>query len=189
MYSLSSWSHTPHTGHWPLTHVSHPPSSSSSSWCVTRVPSYLSGMLLLFWELLWGVLSLPELYSPRLLFRKNGRHPELGSGSGGRSSLRSGLGVLFGPKILSSWNIKACQRWSSSTDSTYIKDIFLNDLLLPRNGDCPGAELGVEVIISVIKTHSLHCRELFNIQNILTTRIMLNKNYSVTWFYSDVSEY
>ena len=63
---------------------------------------YLSGIELLFWELLCGVPSLPELYRPRLRFLKKGKHPELGSGSGGRSSLKSGLGVLLGPKMLSS---------------------------------------------------------------------------------------
>ena len=72
--------------------------------CVTKVPCYLSGMLLL-WVLLWVLLSEPELYNPRLLFRKNGKHPELGSGSGGKSSRKSGLGVLFGPKMLSSWKL------------------------------------------------------------------------------------
>ena len=79
---------------------------------------YLSGMELLFWELLCGVLSLPELYSPRLRFLKNGRHPELGSGSGGRSSLKSGLGVLFGPKILSSY-------WKYSSSFIFHQKLFV----------------------------------------------------------------
>ena len=72
------------------------------SGCVTSCPSYLSGRLLL-WELLWGALSEPELCRPRLLFLKKGRQPELASGSGAMSCLRSGLGVLFGPNTLSSW--------------------------------------------------------------------------------------
>ena len=72
------------------------------SGCVTSFPSYLSGRLLL-WELLWGALSEPELCRPRLLFLKKGRQPELASGSGAMSCLRSGLGVLFGPNTFSSW--------------------------------------------------------------------------------------
>ena len=76
--------------------------SDPSSVCVTSPPCYLSGMLLLFCELLCGLLSLPELYRPRLRLRKKGKHPELGSGSGGRSNCKSGLGVLFGPNMLSS---------------------------------------------------------------------------------------
>ena len=72
------------------------------SGCVTSCPSYLSGRLLLC-ELLWGALSEPELCRPRLLFLKKGRQPELASGSGAMSCLRSGLGVLFGPNTLSSW--------------------------------------------------------------------------------------
>ena len=71
-----------------------------------RWSGYLSGRLLLFCELLGGVLSLPELLRPLRLLLKNGRQPELGSGSGGRSSRRSGLGVLFGPNTLSSWKVK-----------------------------------------------------------------------------------
>ena len=66
-----------------------------------RLPCYLSGRLLL-WELLWGALSDPELCRPRLLFLKKGRQPELASGSGAMSCLRSGLGVLFGPNTFSS---------------------------------------------------------------------------------------
>ena len=76
--------------------------SSHFSWRVTSLPCYLSGKLLL-WELLWGALSDPELWRPRLLFLKNGRQPELASGSGAMSCRRSGLGVLFGPNTLSSW--------------------------------------------------------------------------------------
>ena len=72
------------------------------SGCVTSFPCYLSGRLLL-WELLWGALSEPELCRPRLLFLKKGRQPELASGSGAMSCLRSGLGVLFGPNTFSSW--------------------------------------------------------------------------------------
>ena len=95
--------------------------SGTSSVCVTSAPCYLSGMLLLFWELLWGLLSLPELYRPRLLLRKKGKHPELGSGSGGRSNCKSGLGVLFGPNTLSSY-----------------KNIIINDL---RNMNISGLTL------------------------------------------------
>ena len=78
-------------------------SDLSDSQCRTLLSGYLSGRLLLFCELLGGVLSLPELLSPLRLLLKKGRQPELGSGSGRRSSLRSGLGVLFGPNTLSSW--------------------------------------------------------------------------------------
>ena len=115
--------------------------SDLSGWqCRMLRSGYLSGRLLLFCELLGGVLSLPELLRPLRLLRKKGRQPELGSGSGGRSSRRSGLGVLFCPKMLSSW--KQCLLFQFINFlSTYFEHFLLNDFLLPRDGDGSTVEL------------------------------------------------
>ena len=137
------------------------------SGCVTSFPCYLSGRLLL-WELLWGALSEPELCRPRLLFLKKGRQPELASGSGAMSCLRSGLGVLFGPNTLSSWGeISFSQHLETPCFQTYLEHLLLNDLLLPGDGDGARAELAVEVLVSLVQTDALHCGELFNVQDIL----------------------
>ena len=122
------------------------------SGCVTSCPSYLSGRLLL-WELLWGALSEPELCRPRLLFLKKGRQPELASGSGAMSCLRSGLGVLFGPNTLSSWGqatVSQVLGQSGAVWHTYFEHLLLYDLLLPGDGHGACTELAVEVLISLV---------------------------------------
>ena len=50
---------------------------------------------------------------------------------------------------------------------TYFEHLLLYDLLLPGDGDGAGAELGVEVLVRLVQTDSLHRGELLNIQNIL----------------------
>ena len=56
---------------------------------------------------------------------------------------------------------------------THIEDILLDDLLLPGDGDGAGAELGVEVLVRLVQTDSLHRGELLDVQNILTKNILL----------------
>ena len=56
---------------------------------------------------------------------------------------------------------------------THIEDILLDDLLLPGDGDGPGAELGVEVLVRLVQADSLHRGELLDVQNILTKNILL----------------
>lgn len=139
------------------------------SGCVTSCPSYLSGRLLLC-ELLCGALSEPELCRPRLLFLKKGRQPELASGSGAMSCLRSGLGVLFGPNTLSSWEGNGFSQHLGGlggSGHTYFEHLLLYDLLLPGDGDGASAELAVEVLVSLVETDALHGGELLDIQNIL----------------------
>lgn len=78
-------------------------SGASQPLHLRSISLYLSGLL--FWELLGRVPSLPLEYWPCLRRRrKNGKHPVVGSGSGGRSVRRSWLRVKPGPNKLSSLN-------------------------------------------------------------------------------------
>ena len=62
---------------------------------------------------------------------------------------------------------------------THIEDILLDDLLLPGDGDGAGAELGVEVLVRLVQTDSLHRGELLDVQNILTEFFLCCKNIYV----------
>ena len=50
---------------------------------------------------------------------------------------------------------------------SHLKDLLLNDLLLPGYGDGSTVEFCVEILVALIQVHPLHRRKLLNVQNIL----------------------
>ena len=93
-------------------------------------------------------------------------------GGGGRSSSKSGVGVLSGPNTLTSLKHSVsiiCNRKSDrhrQSTPKFVRDDRATNLLLPGDGNTPSAELLVKAVVGGIEVDALDGGELFNVEDV-----------------------